>query len=180
MIQRHVVYIHGLGSDARSRKFRLIEVFFENSITVECLEWREDDNIFRLLEDTVTRLRFFYRELIIIGDSTGGNFAYQLRQLFEEYNLKTSLILLNPMLDISKRKRNVSLSENLLQYVQEIKNPTNALIILSKDDEVIDHYWLLESTFKGVEVIEVDDTHRMFYFSDYFPPIVLKILAKEL
>src|SRR5690606_25123746 len=120
--------------------------------------WREDDSISRLLQDAVTRLRFFYKELIIIGDSIGGNFAYQLRELLENIGIKTSLIMLNPMLDISKRKRDVSLGENLLQYVQKIRNPRNALIILSKDDEVIDHYWLLESTFKGVEIIEVDDT----------------------
>src|SRR5690606_34741353 len=129
--QKHLIYIHGLGSDASSRKYQLLQTLYQSRRSTDCLEWKEHDNIAQLLEETVTRLHPNCTDLIIVGDSTGGNFAYQQRELLKESNINTSLILLNPLLDVSKRKRDIPLADNLLNYLQPIQRPTNCTISLS-------------------------------------------------
>lgn len=165
--QKHLIYIHGLGSDASSRKYQLLQAFYKGRRSTDCLEWKEHDNITYLLEETVARLHSNCTELLIVGDSTGGNLAYQLRELLKKSNINISLILLNPLLDVSKRKRDIALGDNLLNYLQPIQRPTNCTIILSKNDEVIDHSWLAVLVLEGLEIIEVEDTHRMLNFKEY-------------
>lgn len=167
MKRKHVVYIHGLGSDANSRKFQLLKAVLNDSHSIECVEWKENDNISHILRDTAIRLIFLAKDVVIIGDSMGGNLAVQLRDALKGSRVNTSLVLLNPMLDISKRKINVPLAHTLLKHIQKIDAPINSLIILSDDDEIIDHSWLKKSTLEDVQIIEVKDTHRMMNFSEH-------------
>lgn len=103
-----------------------------------CLEWKTDDNIPRLLADTAARLRD-KRHVILVGDSTGGNFAYQLRELLRPQGIKTTLILLNPLLDLSKRIAPFAFPESLVPYLKQIDKPADAYIFIAMRDEILDH-----------------------------------------
>lgn len=162
----HILYIHGLGADAQSRKYQILQSRFSGYGTMECLEWHKEDIIARLLKETSNRL-LRYSNLVIIGDSTGGNFAYQLRNLLATHPISTTLILLNPLLDISKRISKMTFPSLLADYLQEIKSPNNAYIVISERDEIINHSWLEESKLSGIALYKVDDTHRMPLFLNY-------------
>lgn len=162
----HILYVHGLNSDAQSRKYKILQSRLEDYCTIECLEWHNEDAIDRLLKEaSINLLR--YTNVVIIGDSTGGNFAYQLRDLLIPHPVRTKLILLNPLLDISKRKSKIPFPIPLVNYLQEIKSPKNAFIIISEQDEIIDHSWLKEPELLDTVLYKVDDTHRMPLFLSY-------------
>ncbi len=141
MIKKTVLYIHGLESDRYSRKFQDLQAFFGNEFNYDFLEWDNDSNIRNLIQQM--DLKYTDQPLIIVGDSTGANFAYQLRQLRNNPNDK--LILTSPLLTIDKRIADFEFPQSLVQYLTKITEPENCLIIATTKDEILDQNWISET-----------------------------------
>ncbi len=167
---KKLLYIHGLNSDATSRKYLVLKEFFKGEFRFDCLEWKNHDNIIELLDDAEKMLDEEINP-IIFGDSTGANFAYQLRERRKSKEKSSILILSSPLLDISKRIAGHTFPEELKIYLEKIESPNNALIIAPENDELIDHSYLQKNHLKNVTLFKVKDSHRLPKFEDYLSDI---------
>lgn len=159
---QRIIYIHGLGSSKRSSKFKELKKVYPQ---IECFEWDENDilMISKLIEFSKTFDKS--QEIIIIGDSTGGNFAIQLRMMIEKYqNTYAKLVLLNPLLDISKV--HIEIPENVKNRLSKITEIHEALIFISKNDDIVDHT-IPESISLHCKIVKIDDTHKLSKFPEY-------------
>ncbi len=75
-----LIYIHGFGSDRNSRKFLNLKDYFGEQYNYDFIEWDNDSDIKSLIQDKFLKYKN-ESNLIIVGDSTGANFAYQLQNL---------------------------------------------------------------------------------------------------
>lgn len=172
-----LLYIHGLGSDRNSRKFQDLKAFFGNTFDYDFLEWDIDSDISALIDERSSK--YCAQDLIIVGDSTGANFAYQLRERIREQEGDAALILTSPLLDISHRIADFAFPPKLIPQLWKIENPVDALIIASKDDEVLNQKVLFEKKLKNVQLVEVDDGHRLENFHTYIPRIKDYIFSQK-
>lgn len=174
-----LLYIHGLGSDQHSRKFINLKTYFQDQFNYDFIEWTNDSDIPYLLKEKVIKYKDT-PQLIIVGDSTGANFAYQLRAMRNKK--KDILILTSPLLDIDKRIADFEFPKQLIPYLIKINTPENTLIIASKTDEVLDQTnWFnqaLITSLNQVEVIEVKDSHRLLNFEKEAMPHIDNYLKK--
>ena len=135
---KKLLYIHGLGSDRNSRKFVNIKEYFKDQFEYNFVEWKYESNISSLLNEAKKWLESEPTDqIVLVGDSTGANFAYQLREKLKENNMQSILVLTSPLLDISNRTRNVEFPKNLISQLWQIENPEDALIIATQKDEVL-------------------------------------------
>lgn len=173
-----LLYIHGLNSDRNSRKYLELKAFFGSKYDFDCLEWKNDDNIENLL--TETEKEFANEESIILfGDSTGANFAWQLREIRHSKNLKSTLIITSPLLDESKRIAVFEFPKPLKAYLKKIRNLENLMAIVPTQDEVIDHSWIFEKDWNNAKILKVNDTHRLLNFKEYLPKIKDYLIKSE-
>lgn len=163
-----LLYFHGLGSNKDSRKFKLIKNAFDCTHSCFCVEWGTDTDISELLTDLWTHYKD-KKELVLIGDSTGGNYAYQLREKLKASGMKIKLVLLNPLLDFSSRIANFPFPEKLEKSLEKIKEIDHCFLLQSNRDEVIDHS-CINRGFE-VEQLIIDDTHRLLTFENYVDSI---------
>lgn len=167
-----LLYIHGLGSDRNSRKFLNLKEYFKDQFDYNFVEWNNDFDISVLLEEAE---KWLYSEteeqIVLVGDSTGANFAYQLRERLKEKKMKSILILTSPLLDIEKRIADFEFPKSLIPQLWKIENPEDALIIASPKDEVLNQKPLFEKSLKNIELVGVDDSHRLLDFKNYLPDI---------
>ena len=175
-----LLYIHGLGSDRNSRKFVNLKDHFKNRFEYNFVEWNNESNISELL-DTVEKWLVSEAkcQIVLVGDSTGANFAYQLRENLAEKNIKSILILTSPLLNIEDRIADFEFPKSILPQLEKITNPKNALIIASKKDEVLNQLPVFEKALQNVELIDVDDSHRLLRFEKYLPAIESYIKSKS-
>ncbi len=164
-----LIYIHGYGSDCNSRKYLLLKKYFNQSFTLDCFEYKDDFNI-KSLFDNKKENWSTYDRILLIGDSAGANFAYQLREMLMEDN-RISLVLLSPLLSTEKILLKIDFSKNLLSQFKSISHPKNTLIIASRTDEVLSQEWLFEKQFENTELFEVNDNHALQNFENYIPVI---------
>lgn len=164
-------YIHGLNSDATSRKYLNLKAYFRDVFEFDCLEWKNDDNISELLDRAELELDNEINP-IIFGDSTGANFAWQLRERRIKKNQRAILILSSPLLNIHQGIADFEFPESLIPYLKVIENPKDTLIIASEKDEIISMSSLFQSEYeKNFKLIEVEDTHRLIHFKIYLPEV---------
>lgn len=175
---KKLLYIHGLGSDRNSRKFLNLKDYFKDQFNYNFVEWNNDSNISALLDIAENWLKS-EDQIILIGDSTGANFAYQLRERLKENNIKSILILTSPLLDIDNRIGDFEFPKNIIPQLWKIENPEDALIIATQKDEVLNQKLLFEKLFKNIELIEVDDNHRLEKFENYLSSIEKYIQTKS-
>lgn len=173
-----LLYIHGLGSDRNSAKFLALQAFFPDKFDFYCMEWTDHSNIERLISQTYTTFEKT-NQLIVFGDSTGANFAYQLRDNRALYGLQTKLILSAPLLDLSKRIIDFNFPKCLIPQLIKIEQPTHALLICPMHDELINHTALKSDITNKLQVLQVNDTHRLPRFKDYLPAVKAYIEADE-
>ena len=170
----NLLYIHGLGSDRHSRKFINLKDYFKDQFEYDFLEWNNDSDINFLIEDKHEQYKN-NNQLIIVGDSTGANFAYQLREMRNGEN--DILILTSPLLDIDKRIANFDFPGFILPQLMKIQHPKNALIIASKTDEILNQKYLFTSdknfvsVHETTEILEIKDNHRLLHFDNVIPAI---------
>jgi predicted esterase YcpF (UPF0227 family) len=128
-----LLYLHGLGSNAASRKFTSLQQAFGDRYQLHCPEWTTTT----VITDFLNNLFNYYeheKSILIIGSSTGANFAYQLTQKLRRKGVSVELILVNPLLSLSQR---ISLREfpaQLATYLQDIVEVENCKLILSRQD----------------------------------------------
>lgn len=174
---KELLYIHGLGSNRDSRKYKLIEEAFRGTHHCTCAEWNKDTDIKLFLFNLFKRY-LGSKELVIIGDSTGGNYACQLRDLLLSNVVKVRLVLLNPLLDISNRIANFPFPDGLQESLATIDQVDHCFLLQSLHDEVIDQTKV--KLGECVVQLKVDDSHRLFNISDYVPTIKAYIHDNEL
>jgi predicted esterase YcpF (UPF0227 family) len=160
-----LLYIHGLGSDQNSRKFINLKEHFKDQFNYDFVEWKNDSNISELLDEAELKLENIEIP-ILIGDSTGANFAYQLRERRLQKGKTSILILSSPLLNINERIADFEFPETLIPQLQKFDNPENALIIATKKDAVLNQNWLFKKPLNNVKLIEVDDNHRLEKFHE--------------
>ncbi|TDX86086.1 YqiA/YcfP family alpha/beta fold hydrolase [Epilithonimonas xixisoli] len=160
-----LLYIHGLGSDQNSRKFLNLKEYFKHEFEYDFIEWNNESDISKLLAEAEIRLKNAGK-LILIGDSTGANFAYQLRERLLNQGTESILILSSPLLNIEERIADFEFPKSLLPQLKKYKNPKNTLIIATKNDKVLNQNWLFNTAFENVKLIETDDNHRLEKFHE--------------
>lgn len=167
-MKKTLLYIHGYGSDRNSRKFLDLKNYFGAEYNCHCLEWMVESDIEYLLRLALRTCEKISR-LVIIGDSTGANLAYQLREMRSVPEDK--LILLSPLLDVSTRLRNIPFPIAFEKQLIKIINPEKCLIIAAREDEVIDQTVIFQLKDKQFVLREVKDGHRLEKFTEYLPLI---------
>lgn len=165
-----LLYIHGLGSDQYSRKFINLKDFFQDQFNYDFVEWNNESNISDLLEKAETKLQNIEKP-ILIGDSTGANFAYQLRERRLSQGKNSVLILSSPLLDIDERIADFDFPDELIPQLEKFKQPKNALVIATRKDAVLNQNWLFDNNFENIQLIEIDDNHRLETFHTVLPGI---------
>ncbi|MTG97836.1 MULTISPECIES: YqiA/YcfP family alpha/beta fold hydrolase [Myroides] len=161
-----MIYFHGYGSDKTSRKYEDCKRLFKNSSSF-CVEWNPESDIKSILNVVDAELSE-QEQVILIGDSTGANLAYQLREKRKEKGLKSILIMLSPLLDLDSRLNSkLIFSDNLRESILKINNPEDAFIIVGKQDEVLDFVDLQDKITYNSEILFVEDSHRLPKFRDY-------------
>lgn len=163
-----LLYIHGLGSDRNSRKFLSLKEYFKDEFGYDFLEWYNDSDIHQLIKKKNTELQNV-EKLIIIGDSTGANFAFQFRDLRK--SKQDILILTSPLLDIEKRVADFDFPKTIIPYLKKYNNPENAFIIATLEDEVLNQKWLSLKRTILLKIVYVKDNHRLEKFDEYLPAI---------
>src|SRR5690606_6792416 len=154
-----------------SRKYLNLKAYFQDEFEFDCLEWKNEDTISELLDRAESELENDTNP-ILFGDSTGANFAWQLRERRIANGQKSVLILSSPLLDIHQRIADFEFPESLVPYMKVIENPNDALIIASENDEVIDMGNLFHAKGKkNFVLIKAEDTHRLIHFESYLSAI---------
>ena len=164
------LFIHGLGSSKNSRKFLALQSFFKETFDFYCMEWDEHTNIPKQIEQTHQAFKTTY-SLVVFGDSTGANFAYQFRAFREAFGLQTTLIVSAPLLDLKLRMANFDFPASLIPYLIRIQHPEKMLMICPIFDELMNHSVWKTNESTELAVLHVEDTHRMPNFTNYLPAI---------
>lgn len=140
-MKKALLFIHGYGSDRNSHKFQDLKTYFAQEYNCQCLEWVVFSDIPYLL-NLVVQKSIKMKNVIIVGDSMGGNLAYQLLQIRNRPEDK--LVLFSPLLDTYTIKIALPFPEIFCHYLVKISNLENALVIVSKKDEVIDQQFVFD------------------------------------
>lgn len=173
-----LLYIHGLGSDQHSRKFINLKDYFKDQFNYDFVEWKNDSIISELLDEAELKLEDTENP-ILVGDSTGANFAYQLRERRLKKGKNSILILSSPLINIDVRVADFEFPETLIPQLQKFENPENALIIATKKDVILNQNWLFEKPLINVKLIEVHDNHRLEKFHESLDKIESYISFKR-
>ncbi len=162
-----VLYIHGMYSNAQSRKYILLKEHFP-SLDWDIMEWGVDEDLQVALDEVHQKYKEM-KSLIIIGDSAGGNLTVQLKMRRTQNGLTTVMILLNPLLRIQYRIADFEFPARLKAYFYEVKDEDiqQSYCLLSYQDELINHGWIKALT--GLHQIWVEDDHRFLNFSSWIP-----------
>jgi len=158
------VYIHGFGTTgANSTKFKKILAHATaNNAKAIALEWNEHQpDILNQLTSQLNNQINWNEPVCLIGSSTGGNFTYQLLAQFADKEI--SFVLINPLLNVEQRKIDNYLFPMLL--ANQLKDPTedlsNGLIILGKNDEVLDYNYTYQRLHKSNKIIVGEWNHTL-------------------
>lgn len=176
MNKKTLLYIHGYGSDRNSRKLQQLKNYLGDQYNCFFLEWTVFSDIPFLLNLALQKYGNV-ENLVIVGDSTGANLAYQLRELRDRAGDK--LILLSPLLNPNKRKREIPFPDEFCAHLRTVIHPVNALVIASKTDGVIDQQSLFGEADKKFTLMEVDDGHRLENFHEYLASLKMYISQKS-
>ena len=153
-----LLYFHGLGSSAASKKFVRIQNHFGNTYQIVCPEWNDTTDVELMLANLFKQYEN-QTSITMIGSSTGCNFAYQLADQLRAKGVEVKLILINPLLQLGQRISNRPFPDSLVKYLWDIKEVNQCTLILGNLDEVIDHSMI--TIGKDVDVIKIDDDHQL-------------------
>lgn len=167
------VYIHGLHSSSESFKCKILQKYFENVI---CLEWANDEDIEKRLELIsghifLERMNNRFEDVVIVGDSTGGNFSVQLKEKLKNMGIYSSLVLINPLFNLDQLQDPSIMPDNIKKFVKTIETFEDSLILLSNNDEVLDHSKISKYILSNNGIKRIDDIHRCMTFEDHISEI---------
>ncbi|WP_240485532.1 YqiA/YcfP family alpha/beta fold hydrolase [Myroides marinus] len=174
-----LLYIHGYGSNRESRKFFNLKESLPD-FPAAVFEWDEHTD-FELLLKTAIEQTNEIEQIVLVGDSTGANIAYQIRETRKSLGLSTILVLTSPLLDYDKRlNTELQFAENLQNSLMKINKVEDALVILAKEDEAIDFSQFdVKQDAPNSTVIYVEDNHRLEGFMNYVGYIIGYIVNKS-
>jgi len=165
-----LIYIHGYGSNKESRKYILLEKQFI-TYQASCLEWTPDTDFDAWLNRGQQAVES-EETLLLIGDSTGANFAYQWKEKRKALGLQTILVLLSPLLNYGHRlNKALVFTANLKNSLLDISAPKDAFLLIGKQDETLNLQVLNPYQCTNSEVMYIEDSHRLPLFEQYLPLI---------
>lgn len=165
-IPKTLIYFHGYGSDRQSRKFLNLQSAMKE-VEMIAFEWTPDTNFKDYMNIAFTAVANT-QEVIVVGDSAGANFAYQLREMRQTHGLKTILVLTSPLLNYTNQLRvPVPITDNLQNALVVIPQISDALLLLAKNDEVLDFSQYDIYNQPNTVVVYVDDNHQLERFEAY-------------
>jgi len=179
-----VLYIHGFGGSGKGQKATLFKKHYEKKgikYFSPSLSYVPDLAI-STLEDFI---KIIDEEIFLIGSSLGGFYAIYLATKFD---LKAALI--NPstkplstlpkgiedgfgtnFYDLSRFEITKASLNYLKKYTIEPKKQKNFLLLLQKDDEVIDYKIAKEQFRDAKKIITLGGGHSFFGIEEYFEQI---------
>lgn len=171
-----LIYIHGFSSSANSTKGQNLKDYFagkEKVLTPGLPE--EPDKTIKLLGELIDFAK--NEKVMLIGSSLGGFYALVLHSKYK--NLKT--VLINPALNPQEKLipyigKNINRSsgeefEWKEEYITQLKNLNekinfenldNIMLLLAKDDELIDYRETIETIGNASETILLDNAGHQF------------------
>jgi uncharacterized protein len=181
-----VIYIHGFSSSANSTKGQILKEYFvgkEKVLTPGLPE--EPDKTIEVLEELINSAK--NEKIMLIGSSLGGFYALVLHSKYE--NLKT--VLINPALfpwiqlksyvgeNINRSNgESFEWKEEYLTQLKKMNNEMNintfdkVMLLLAKDDELIDYKETLEAIGDLSEIILFDNAgHQLSRFTEVLDKI---------
>jgi len=169
-------YLHGLGGSRHSTKFTELQKEYKN---IECLEWEVTadcqyiSNLIISWQNQILVLYEQYDVVCIIANSTGANFALQLKELLKPNFIH--LVLINPLLDLVCLFDKSIMPKILLPSIIKTKKFNSVLILIAKNDSVIDNINFLNHTqfIKNNNHIIIDSisTHKYESMHKYYKEI---------
>lgn len=179
-----IIYIHGFASSGNARKAKETKEYFLNKNVLSPDLPVEPEKAFLILKDII---RDSGVKANLIGSSLGGFYSMLLSAV---YGLKT--VLINPAVEAHKSlsayigehtnydtgvkflwtQENVNQLANLYNEYAKFIKQDNLFLLLSKDDELIDHS-LTKNTFPDSKVIiEYDNCgHQFSRYREALPAI---------
>lgn len=163
------IYVHGLGSSKNSKKYREIKIKYPGAI---CFDWLVDDNLDNKINEWIDVVKNCQLDVVLIASSTGCNLVCQMNVILSKSNNYQKTILLNPLLSIDQVISKDILPTEILKYVREIDSFSDCFIIISDNDEVLNHKQISLQIMKSNQIlISKNDTHKLLKFKDYFDEI---------
>lgn len=161
-MQTEFYFFHGYGSDVNSGKYLALYKHFSKKYNMENEVWRLNDNIEQIISRVYDKLEYDENP-ILFGDSTGANFAYQIRERRKQAGKSSILIMSAPLLDFSTRSSLArDFSKNIQQYLMKITEPQDAMVIVPSHDEIVDQsIFLKQNNLQNIELLILEDTHRL-------------------
>lgn len=161
-----LIYIHGYGSNRESRKYVLLEKQL-TTYQASCAEWTPETNFTTWLTHQHQAVEQ-EETLLLIGDSTGANFAYQWKEMRKAQGLQTILVLLSPLLSYSHRlNKDLVFTPNLRNSLLDVPAPEDAFLLIGKQDETLNLQELNPYQCTNSEVVYIEDSHRLPLFEQY-------------
>lgn len=167
---RTIIYIHGLYSSSKeSSKFDILKNAFDNVIA---FDWSVDDkHIDVKLRELATNLVESANDIVIIGDSTGANFAIQLREMMQSISKFSyaKLILISPLFSVDMLRDKEIMPAVIRQQIKDVDKLYDALVFMPLNDEVVKYN--KKSALQFVKIIARKDEHSFKTFSSHIDDI---------
>lgn len=159
-------YVHGLASSKNAVKFKEIQIRYPNAI---CFEWTVKDNLTDKINEWVAIIKESKTNNILIGSSTGCNFICQMNIILQKSNNHPKTILLNLLLSLDQVINKEIIPEQLIKYIRETDHFCNYLLVISDNDEILDHSIISPKILQSNRIIiSKDDNHQLLKFKKYF------------
>jgi predicted esterase YcpF (UPF0227 family) len=157
-----IYYIHGFNSSSINnldKQNQLKDIFNKDIIL---LDYNFNLNANHIFNELLTQIQHINEETIIIGSSLGGFFAYTLAS-----NISCKCILFNPCYKPHEilKDNNLIIDINILNSYENlfncIINNAPALVILGKNDDLIDYKKSFNYFKDKAEIIITEEEHRI-------------------
>lgn len=165
-----IIYIHGFGSSGSGSKATVFKEYYKEEIHLPSLSYVPILAI-HTLEDLIQMILVNDKNVNLIGSSLGGYYALYLAN---KYNLKA--VLINPAMMPYKSLDKIGMAINYYDMstfeitsqhieslktfeVHEIKNQKNFMVLLQKDDELLDYNDAARKLPDSILNIEEGGTH---------------------
>jgi predicted esterase YcpF (UPF0227 family) len=168
-METKLYYIHGLHGSNQSKKYLELQEYYPE---IQCLSWEVSDDIELKLQEWKRIINENSADVdCVIASSTGGNFAYQLRNICKPNYIK--LVLINPLFDSADFYDGKP--RQMEKYLVKVQNHSDSIILLGKKDAVINNqkYALADSSIKrnNLVIVDEDSTHRFENLKNYLKDI---------
>ena len=177
-----IIYIHGFGSSGHGGKATLFKEEFQEQIILPSLSYVPTLAIYTL-EQLIELLLLKNEKVSLVGSSLGGYYSIYLAN---KYDLKA--VLINPAIHPFKTLDKIGMATNYFdlssfevthEHIQtlktletkEIKNQNNFMVLLQKEDEVLDYKEAIEKLPHANLYIEEGGNHTFENIENYFAKI---------